>query len=301
MSSGQKVIKYCAMGFAMMLITSIISGIVAAVVGMSGGIFIDGDQNYTDFTKEFDVVDNLKISNRNGDFSVRVTDGDKIIVKAENVPENMTVELVSDNTLRIDAKDSDSWFRRLINGDISNDKRSEVIVFVPEGFHVETAEIKNGSGNMELNSINAKELELNFGSGSVTANNLAAEQFNISAGSGAIKFNQVLLQNGKIRCGSGSVRITSSVLKDIVVKGQSGSVNLKANMTGNNEIDGGSGNIRCELSNTLSSYNLDLDYGSGSIYINDEKCRVDEINNVDAMNELSIDGGSGKVSINFLK
>ena len=273
------------------------TGITAAISGINMGMSWRSDVDYVDFTKEFDTVENLDLENYSGSLYLREGNVSKVTVIAKSVPDTTIVEIKGDHTLTIENEDDVSWIFRILGNDYEED--SEVVILVPEGFIVNKAEFENHSGAMELTGFTASELRITGGSGNITGSDISAHRTKISTGSGRFKLEQVNLSNGSLDGGSGSISITDANLSDFVFSPGSGSLNVSGSLSGKNSIDGGSGSITFELFNSMESYDLDLDSGSGSIWINGEARNDNDYHGTAVENELDIDGGSGKVIINF--
>lgn len=299
MKPAQKVIKYCSMAFAILLMVGILTGITAAVSGISMGISWNGNVKYIDFTKEFNNVTNMDLSNYSGEMYVQRSDVDQFVIKASNVPDTVIAEMNGD-TLVVDDKEH-SVFNFHFFWDEDSDIKSEITVYVPRDFKGDKIELSNGSGRLEINDMEADVLDIAGSSGSIIMNDLKANELNISSGSGHIEADRVMAQCGDWNGGSGSIRVTSSNLNDFEFKIGSGSLTFDGALTGDSEIKGGSGSATIDLADTIQTYEVDLDEGSGSIYLNGEKYRNGDIENDNAANKLSIDGGSGKISIDFAK
>lgn len=297
MSPAQKVIKYFSMAFAIALMVGILTGIAAAVSGISMGAHWDEDANYIDLTLEFDEVNNLDINNYSGNLYIRPGDVSKVTVIATNIPDTTTIETKGNQTLTIENDDGIFGLFSIVG--ITHEERSEIVIVVPEGFSVDKAKFDNHSGNMKLSGIRTEKLEISGGSGSITGSNLSASKTDISVGSGQLELSYVSLRNGELDGGSGSIRITDSDLANIDFTPGSGSLNVEGSLTGENSIDGHSGSITFELSNRMESYDLKLDAGSGGIWINGEKRNDEDYYGKDAKNIIKIESGSGKVVINF--
>lgn len=299
MSPLQKVIKYFAMGFAAFLMVGILSSIVAVVSGLGSGIdAYEYNKNYVSFTKDFDTVKNLNISNDEKKLTIVSGDTDKVIVEAKNVPDTLEVKVTSDGTLTIKDKDrfNISWIFRW-SGNWNSDM--EIIVTVPRDFTVGKVELDSGSASMEVNDLTADNMIIDGGSGSFIGHNLNAKKSNMNFGSGSSRLDNVNFAKGKMDCGSGDIKIENAIFRDVVFDGGSGSISYSGQLLGNTSLDCESGRVSFELEGKREDYNINSDSGSGGIWIDGTRIDHYKDSNSDVSNEIRIDGGSGRVLINF--
>jgi DUF4097 and DUF4098 domain-containing protein YvlB len=275
MSELQKVIKYCAIGFAAFLAFSIITGILTGVFALSG-VFSIGSNNTVNVSKSFENVKSLTAEPGVGNFTIKVGDSDKVEVVAENVNENFTAEKNFSGNLKIKDK-FDFW--NFFDGH-SNNGNSKITIYVPVGFVAEKIEIDAGAGNVNIDSLSTKKLDINAGAGNITGSNITADEVKMDGGVGEIRLDQVNLTDVDINSGVGNV-------------------NLQGSMYGKNKIDCGVGEVKLTLTGSVDDYDLTIDKGLGSIYINDEKYSDLNWNNNSATNSLDIDGGVGDIEIDF--
>lgn len=299
MSPLQRVIKYCAMGFAAFLMVGILSSIVAVVSGVGSGFDVYGEnKNYVSYTKDFENVRNLNISNDEKKLTIVSGDTEKVIVEVKNVPDTLEVKLTSDGTLVIEDQNRFyiSWFFGW-TGDWNNDM--EILVTVPRDFTVGRVELDGGSATMEIEDISADNMMIDGGSGSFVGRNLYAKKANISLGSGSSRFEYVKFEKGKMDCGSGDIKIENAIFNDVEFDGGSGSISYSGQLLGNTYLDGGSGRNTFELEGRREEYSIECDGGSGGLWI--DGTREDEYRdrNSEASNEIKIDGGSGRIVIDF--
>ncbi|WP_312103800.1 DUF4097 family beta strand repeat-containing protein [Lachnoclostridium sp.] len=299
MSPLQKVIKYFAMGFAAFLMVGILSSIVAVVSGLGSGIdAYEYNKNYVSFTKDFDTVKNLNISNDDKKLTIVSGDTNKVIVEAKNVPDTLEVKVTSDGTLTIKDKDrfNISWIFRW-SGNWNSDM--EIIVTVPRDFTAGKVELDSGSATMEVNDLSADNMIIDGGSGSFIGRNLYAKKSDMNLGSGSSRLDYVQFDKGKMDCGSGNIKIENAIFRDVVFDGSSGSISYSGQLLGKTSLDCGSGRVSFELEGKREDYNINSDSGSGGIWIDGIRTDDYKDRNSDVSNEIRIDGGSGRVLINF--
>lgn len=302
MSPTQKVIKYVAMAFAVGLMVTILSSILLVVTGISqSNHLFASETDYIDFTKEFPEVQNLDISNYSGKIYVQAGNVDQIIVEAKNVPENLTAKITKDDTLLIEDPNHDNFLFSIWFLNTHNDEDSKITIIIPMEIYFETVKVDNGSESMELSGFQSKIFYLDGGSGSVIVSDVSSEEADISAGSGALTMDNVSIKTGDFKSRSGAVRITNSRFINTEFETGSGAFSFSGELTGENIINSNSGAIFLELKDRIDKYNLDLDAGSGGVWVNGVKYDKEDIKNTAAENYLSVEGGSGKVTVNFMQ
>lgn len=277
MNEFQKVIKYLAIAFAIFLTVVIIGGISTAIFSLAGvfnGVTASGDT--VDINKSFEDVKSISIDHGIGTLKVKVGESDKVEIIANNVNENYTIEKNFGGNLIMKSK-TKFWLFNWFDGD---DFKSDITVYLPEGFIAENFEIDAGAGNVNIDSLETKKLEINGGAGDVKGKNIVANTVDINGGVGNVDFEQVELHDTTIDSGVGNV-------------------DIEGYLFGKTDIDCGVGNVDLNLKGTTDDYNIKVEKGLGNIRINGEKYSSLNWNNLTAENSIDIDGGVGEISIDF--
>ncbi len=276
MSELQKVIKYCAIGFAAFLAFSIITGILSGVFAISGVFTGIGSNNTINVSESFEDVKSLSVEPGIGTFAIEIGETDKVEVIAENVSENFVVEKSFSGNLKIKGK-FNVWN---FFGDHSNNAGARITVYIPKDFIAENVDIDAGAGNINIEALTAKELEINAGAGNINGKNITAYEVKLDGGVGEISLEQVNLTDVDIDCGVGNI-------------------DLEGSLYGKSQIDCGVGEVNLTLTGSVDDYNLKVEKGLGSIRINDQKYSDLNWNNTTASNTLDISGGVGNIDIDF--
>lgn len=155
MTKLQKVIKYMAIGFAIFLTISIVSGIVKVIALINGvSVFVGGSSQTTEApegTVYTDDIDSLKIDiaavelkiQEGNEFSVE-TDSKYITSRQKNG--TLIVEEKKHNTVGV------------------NDAGS-LIITIPAGVSLRETEIDAGAGKIEIEMLNTEKLDMDMGVG----------------------------------------------------------------------------------------------------------------------------------------
>ena len=267
MTSTQKIIKYCAIAFAIFLIVTIISAILSGIYGLANvlGLRKETSKELNDMTLSNDLTTYLDVdisySNLNikvGKYFIAQTNNDNIQCKQDG------------NKLKIKEKKL-NWF--------SKNKNEDLTIYIPENLQFEEVKINNGIGNVNIENLTTEKLKLNLGAGKTTIKSINANQADIDTGAG--KFT---IESGNI----------SNLDFDMGV----GETNVTAKITGKNKIDTGVGSFNLKLLDSQENYRFDVEKGIGKITIDGKSILDDKIIG-NGKNFIKISGGIGKIKIDF--
>lgn len=272
MTTAQKVIKYLAIAFAIFLIITIISTILAALFAMSGILGLKkGIEQTLDtemITTNFENIDISTLDIELAFTNLTIKSGDAIKVESNN--KNISYNQY-DNKLKIKEKNK-KWF--------INQEEKNLILYLPQEAEFEKVEIETGAGKINIANINSEKLYVELGAGETEIQNL-----NIS-------------KKCEIDGGAGKLSISDGTIKDLELDMGVGEVNLNANLEGKNEINAGVGQLNIDLQGKKDLYEIQANKGLGSIKI-DEK----EISNGETFgngnNYIEVNGGVGNIDIHF--
>ena len=300
MNTFEKIIKYCAMAFAVVLSISIFGGIAAALTGVAtdGSIILFSDsvdEELISFTKEFEGVEELDIHNYSGHLTVQI--GDTFSVAAKNVNSDYVAEMRGNKLYVGDEDGSNFMFNFSFLSSFS--KEAEIVVTIPADFVAKKAEFSNGSGRFELQYLNTDTLTIENGSGKFSVNDVTSGRSIWDFGSGGAEFTNVKADRVTITSGSGAVTMEDCKFNDLNCDMGSGRFSFDGELTGDTELETGSGNVVFNINGDITDYELDCEAGSGGIWINGEKEDDYHNRNTDAINFIKIGGGSGRVNVDF--
>ncbi|MGB4660268.1 MAG: DUF4097 family beta strand repeat-containing protein [Mobilitalea sp.] len=283
MSSLQRVIKYCAIAFAIILCVGIISSIAGAgamVVSFISGDRIDSnDKDLKDFSDTFVGVQSLDIDNSTGTLYIKV--GDTFKVEAEDVTSDFEAKVDSNGKLVISEKQSETqfFFFNFNLGGIDS-ANSKITVYLPEDFIAEEAKIDTGAGTVNIEGLNAEDLIISAGAGNISGVNMTSQEVKIDGGVGSVDFENIIFEDTDLDCGVGNIK-------------------LQGILTGDNKIDCGVGEVELNLIGNEADYELDIDSGVGKIRVNGSQVSDEDMINSGAPNSIRVDGGVGNVNIDI--
>lgn len=266
MTTAQKIIKYCAIAFAVFLIVSIIGGIVGAVASVpllvSDGDGIGEMKTYA----VTETVKNLEIDLSGARLEIKT--GDRFSVESDH--KYLRVEN-ADGTLAI----KEDWpaFGFSTEG-------VQVILTVPENFTFEKTAISTGAGMVKVDTLSSQRLSLDLGAGEVDIGTLTATD------------------RASINGGAGELRIDGGELADLDLNIGVGEADLESRLTGNCSIDYGVGELNLTLTGTPDDYCITLDKGVGKATLDGAKMSEDIVYG-NGETSIEIDGGVGAMKIEF--
>lgn len=194
MTTFQRIIKYCAVAFAVFLIVSIVGGIcggLGMVFGLSGRSAVGEMQSYA-VSSDIESMD-LEISAA----ELKIISGDSFSVESNH--KYLTVE-EDDGTLKISEKKAD--FGAASEG-------VTVVLTVPDGFVFEDASIETGADKLELTGQLTGSCEVDFGVGDADLTLLGSRedyQIKLDKGVGGATLNGKTMSDDSVY-GGGENRI----------------------------------------------------------------------------------------------
>ena len=266
MTTFQKIVKYAAIAFAVVLIIGIVGFIVAVIGNFAFGIFGDAvlDENKT-YTVSGEIS-NVRIKINAADFYIK--EGESFSV--ESNLKYLEVEESGDTLRMIETKKRSA-----------RDYDEAVFIFtVPKDFVFENADITTGAGMVTIGKLSAKNLELELGAGAVVIEELNATT------------------EADISGGAGEVTVKSGILNNLEFDMGVGELNLKAKITGDSDIDLGVGEANLRFIGSDGDYRLDIEKAIGSIMVDGENISKNTVIG-SGENRVDISGGVGTINIAF--
>lgn len=328
MNGLQKVIKYCAMAFAVFLSVVILGTIISVVVGVTTGIagvnfLLDDDKERINLSEEYTLEEarELGITSILVDCSAEIVvqPGEELSIEAVDVTEDYEIRQNNGRFSIVQDRPEIKigfWF-----DDIS--EQEKVVVTIPAELSMEKIEVKSGSGEVTVKDLMTEKrimienLSIDSGSGRVILENVDSDRLYVDSGSGMVTLAGARLSETEINSGSGGVAIDASALGKLLLNTGSGGVrmdNVEARdaevdtgsgrvsyvgvLTGTCEFETGSGTLTLRLDGKEEDYKVKAECGSGTFRINGKK--VDDGSyGMNVKGEILIDSGSGSVNVEF--
>ncbi len=274
MYTAQRVIKYCAVAFAVLLICGIISAIVTAGMMLS---YVLGGWDNTPISETVEVIDVSDIAVQEVKSlhldlkatSVVIERGEDFSVEADE--EVITVSQ-GEKALYVQEKE----FHFLTDW---GTRGKEMKITIPRDWtELETLCLNAGAGRVEIRDLTVKNLELDLGAGKTEISSL------------------VVTERTKVKGGAGYLAVRESGIKDLDLDMGVGKVELSVKLTGNNQIDAGVGKLDLNLRGTSEDYRVKVEKGLGSITLNGKKMADDETWG-NGKTLIDVDGGVGAIEI----
>lgn len=265
MKPWQKAARYCAIGFAIILIANIIGW----AAGLLGLILVDSDSVITEESRSFEFsadAQSLEIEISMARLTLKAEDCEKITVKT--------------NLKNLTAKESGG---KLKIKDMTKVKRRADSAFVeviyPSGTVFENVDINSGAGRFEIHSLTCASFDLDLGAGETVIDSLTvSEQADIDGGAGALTFLNADICAIDLDMGVGALDF------DGILRGRS-------------DVSLGVGEAIFTLRGNKEGYTLDLEKGMGEITVDGSKVGNSKIG---AGSDLvKIEGGVGSIKIDF--
>ena len=272
MSSSQKIIKNLAIALGIFLtifiILMVIGGIylITSVFSIKSDNSIDKEINTLWMQNNENVISldiDIKFSN------LTIKNGDKFLVESNN--KNIKYKY-NNSSLEVE----EIKYNLFNNSDVG-----EVIITIPSNIRLDSVDIDNGAGRLNIENINANKFNLDLGAGVTIIDNIIVDSADIDSGAGKfiIKFGKI--NNLDFDMGAGTAEITSII-------------------TGNKQINSGVGNLKLNLIDNIENYKIKINKGIGKVEIDNKEVSDNKIVGT-GLNFINISGGIGTIAVNFME
>ena len=286
MTFWQKIIKYLAIALAIFLIINII-GAILSIIGVIGGVAFITDTIKTEIMQENDGL--LEDEQNYSKTPQVITENIQIdnIAKLEIDVKYSNLQIKNGDTFKVESNDTnvkctqkgnELTVKETGNNWLRNKEGNEVIIYIPENKEFNEIEIDTGAGNIEIESLNTKDLSFSIGAGKVEINNLK------------------VTNEAEIDGGAGKVDILSGEICNLNLDMGIGEFNVCTKLLGNNDIEQGMGKLTIKLTDSQENYTIRTRKGMGSITIDGKEAQNNSIYG-NGQNILNIEGGMGAIEI----
>lgn len=269
MTEAQKIIKYLALSLAILLIISIFSVIITGIYGLSN-VLGPNHQQKAGKLKELSCLTAETIPT---DLKIDLNYTDLIIKSADEFKIETT-----DSSIKCKGKNSTLTIKDKKNYFNINTKQ-KLVIYLANTETFSDIDISTEAGVLEIENIITKRLELDLGAGKATIKN-------------------IISNDTEIDTGAGEFTIESGTINDLDFDMGVGKTTITANITGNSKIDSGVGSLNLNILNSKENYRLKLSKGIGSIKVDNQDVKDNEVLG-NGLNNLIIDGGVGEINIKF--
>ena len=265
MKKYQKIIKYCAIAFAIFLIYEIVFGLVSLVSSIT---------NIGDWSPNVE-----EISTKNIPKNVNRLDID-IAVTNLKIETSKKLEISANDNIKVFRKDKTLYIEEKNKKILNRKKENNLTLYVPEGFIFEYIEMNTGAGKIEIEKLNTKVLDFEIGAGNVEIDTLNVHD------------------TTKIETGAGNFIIKQGTINNLDLEMGIGSVNVTTKLLGTNNIERGVGKINLDLIGNPDDYRINVDKGLGTAKINGDKVTTNQIIG-EGDTEININSGIGTIEISY--
>lgn len=265
MTTFQKVIKYLAMAFAIILSVSIFSGIVSAI-GLFNGLFAgNGVAEEMKIYSDFSEIRNMDIQINAADVSIK--EGKSFSVES--------------NLKHLKVQDKGGLLTVLENRTFTEKYNYAVLtIYVPAGTVFDKVSLTTGAGRVQIESLSSNVLDFELGAGEVTVDALSAAK------------------SAEIEGGAGKITISNGSLHNLDLDMGIGELNLTAVLQGRSDLNFGVGESNLTLIGSREDYRVDIEKGIGNISV-DGKTVSDFGSSRNGENYVEIEGGIGAINVKF--
>ncbi|MCI8529709.1 MAG: DUF4097 domain-containing protein [Lachnospiraceae bacterium] len=252
------------------------------------GVWIESDDYKSDdeiFDDDYSIlkgdVEKYKLGTDFYELDIEIGGGN--FYTAESDDENFYVEVYSARKFQSFVEDGTLYIKLV--SDVRRDQ-SQVILYVPENFNFEDAEIEVGMGTVSYSGLNAHEASLEVGSGSIWLEGLKVQELDASVGAGAIDIEDMIVSNLDVEVGVGAFWASGTASGNVDVECAMGSVEIG--------LSGSEQDFNYYLENAMGY----IDIGNTGNMANYGVSQERTINN-GAMKDMEIECAMGNVSVWF--
>lgn len=236
--------------------------------------------------ESYDNIDSLDFDINYG--SVYIKEGNTFSIDADNLPENVFESYVSNGTWYIKEDYGRlvkvfGWNFSLGNiFDWDEDNSRRITITIPKDFMAEAYTLNIGAGEVNVETIYAKEGDF-------------------SVGAGMLNINKMIVNNkSKYEVGAGSMRIDDFTATDAIIDCGIGSIIINGELKGDNVIKCGIGRIKLDLNGTEDDFSYELESGLGNVVIDGRSYHsMNKSINNNTDNRLVLDCGIGSIDVDF--
>ena len=277
MTVTQKIIKYCAIALAILLVVSIISGIVGVIAALVG---VDAEKDFAE--EPFDLA----------------IDGDGSELRELVIELSATHLTVCRGDVVSVKTDSPYITCRQQDGVLTLEEEPHGLKLFGIQFSFGTRQ--TGNLILTLPDVVLDRLKLTAGAGEIRADALTAAKATLDFGAGNVELAGLTVTGElEIDGGVGDLTVKDGSWGSLDLDMGMGDVLIRGALQGDCRIDLGVGNARLEIVGDEADYRITLDKGIGKATVNGKSVKSGEAYGSGA-HGIDVDGGIGSIDVIFV-
>lgn len=145
-----------------------------------------------------------------------------------------------------------------------------------------------------------EEIIITMGAGYLKANDLKCENIRINQSAGAVRINGLAADNGDFRCGAGYFNVENLQIKDALdITGGMGYSDIVGEFGKNVTVNGGVGAMRLDVTGSRDDYAISANTPTRVLYVDHVMFDSSEQVNDSSKGVITVDGGIGRIDVNF--
>lgn len=145
-----------------------------------------------------------------------------------------------------------------------------------------------------------KEIIITMGAGYLKADGIKCENIRINQSAGAVRINSLTADAGDFRCGAGYFNVENLKIEDkLDITGGMGYCDINGEFGENVTVNGGVGAMRLDMAGSRNDYSIKANTPTRVLYVNHALYNSSGEDNDSAKGLITVDGGIGRIDINF--
>lgn len=275
MTQAQKIIKYLAIGLAVLIIVGIASGIYhtgAAIISI-----FEHDDSHNDNIGELTEI-SLYSDELPSRLDVEIAASEMTLKLGDTLKIETNNSYISCSVKRDTLSITEESFGIFHQGNVN----SAIVITLPRELVFDEVDIDAGAGRLIIEGLSANELSLDLGAGETVIDSLFV--------SGEADING----------GAGRIEIKTAEIGHIDVSHGFGELDITALIKNGGEFDCGVGNVDLSLMGGKADYSVNVERGLGKITVDGKTAKNDSTYGTGS-SRVEINGGVGGISISFSK
>lgn len=145
-----------------------------------------------------------------------------------------------------------------------------------------------------------EEIVITMGAGYLKATDLKCENIRINQSAGAVKINGLTADKGDFRCGAGYFNVENLQIKDALdITGGMGYCDIAGGFGNNITVNGGVGAMRLDVDSSRDDYAIKANTPTRVLYVDHAVYNATEETENSSKGVITVDGGIGRIDVNF--